>query len=82
MACGRPVVVSDRVGCAPDLVEPEAGFIVPADDARALRRRLDTLVDDEALRCKMGCTAQTRIEDWSIRRAARRMEQAVVNHIS
>jgi glycosyltransferase involved in cell wall biosynthesis len=82
MACGRPVVVTDRVGCAPDLVEPEAGFVVPADDVRALRRCLNTLADDEALRRRMGRTAQDRIENWSIRRAARRMERAVVDHIS
>ncbi|MCS3700183.1 glycosyltransferase involved in cell wall biosynthesis [Salinibacter ruber] len=82
MACGRPVVVSERVGCAPDLVEQETGFVVPAEDAGALRQRLDTLVDDDELRRQMGRTAQTRIEDWSIRRAARRIEQTVGDHVS
>lgn len=28
MACGRPVIVTDTVGCAPDLVHPENGWIV------------------------------------------------------
>jgi glycosyltransferase involved in cell wall biosynthesis len=32
MACGRPVLVTDSVGCAPDLVHPENGWIVPFDD--------------------------------------------------
>ena len=82
MACGRPVVVSDRVGCAPDLVDQETGFVVPADDAGALRHRLDILADDEALRRRMGCRAQIRIEDWSIPRAAKHIERAVVGYIS
>ncbi|MFB6286518.1 MAG: glycosyltransferase family 4 protein [Candidatus Bipolaricaulia bacterium] len=80
MACGRPVVVSDQVGCAPDLVEQGAGFVVPAGDEGALRRRLETLIDDEDLRCRMGRSAQARIKDWSIPDAARRLEEAVLDH--
>jgi glycosyltransferase involved in cell wall biosynthesis len=82
MACGRPVVVSDRVGCAPDLVGRETGFVVPAGDTGALRRRLETLVDDEELRCRMGRKAQAQIKDWSIRQAARRIERTIVDHVS
>lgn len=82
MACGRPVVVSDRVGCAPDLVGRETGFVVPAGDTGALRRRLETLVEDEELRCRMGRKAQAQIKDWSIRQAARRIERTIVDHVS
>ena len=82
MACGRPVVVSDRVGCAPDLVGRETGFVIPAGDTGALRRRLETLVDDEELRCRMGRKAQAQIKDWSIRQAARRIERTIVDHVS
>ena len=82
MACGRPVVVSDRVGCAPDLVGRETGFVVPAGDTGALRRRLETLVDDKELRCRMGRKAQAQIKDWSIRQAARRIERTIVDHVS
>lgn len=83
MACGRPVVVSDRVGCAPDLVDSgETGFVVPADDTEALGRVLKTLADDEDLRQSMGDRAQTRIEDWSIQQAVQRIEQAVEDYIT
>lgn len=82
MACERPVVVSDRVGCAPDLVGRETGFVVPAGDTGALRRRLETLVDDKELRCRMGRKAQAQIKDWSIRQAARRIERTIVDHVS
>lgn len=40
MACGRPVLVSDTVGCAPDLVDATNGWVVPADDPAALARTL------------------------------------------
>lgn len=41
MAFGLPLVVSDQVGAAPDLVEPgETGFIYPSGDVPALTRAL------------------------------------------
>jgi glycosyltransferase involved in cell wall biosynthesis len=40
MACGRPVLVSDAVGCAPDLVDATNGWVVPADDPAALAQAL------------------------------------------
>lgn len=41
LACGRPVLVSDRVGCAPDLVKPgETGEIFRTDDWGHFRDRL------------------------------------------
>ncbi|MFM2294052.1 MAG: hypothetical protein RLZZ350_465 [Verrucomicrobiota bacterium] len=44
MACGCPAVVSDAVGCAPDLIVPgETGFTFPVGDAGALAERLATL---------------------------------------
>jgi glycosyltransferase involved in cell wall biosynthesis len=44
MASGRPVIVSDRVGCAADLViEGETGFSYPMGDVAALTDRMLTL---------------------------------------
>lgn len=40
MVCGRPVLVSDAVGCAPDLVDETNGWVAPADDLSALARVL------------------------------------------
>ena len=41
MACGLPAVVSEDVGCAPDLIAPGAtGFTYPVGDAAALAARL------------------------------------------
>jgi glycosyltransferase involved in cell wall biosynthesis len=40
LACGRPVLVSDKVGCAPDLVKSQNGWVVPLDDHQALTKTL------------------------------------------
>ena len=41
IACGRPVLVSDRVGCGPELVKPgQTGEIFRADDWKDFREKL------------------------------------------
>jgi len=51
LACGRPVLVTDHVGCAPDLVQqPANGFVFPAGDWRRCAEILrDTLAAPERL---------------------------------
>jgi glycosyltransferase involved in cell wall biosynthesis len=47
MNAGRAVVVSDQVGCGPDLVRPgENGAVFPAGDVSGLRQALVDLVGD------------------------------------
>jgi glycosyltransferase involved in cell wall biosynthesis len=48
LAASRPVLVSDRVGCAADVVAPDCGRVFPADDLSALRRALDEMTGDRA----------------------------------
>ena len=36
LACGKPIVVSDAVGCAPDLALPGTGVIYPVGDVAAM----------------------------------------------
>ena len=44
MACGTPAIVSNAVGCAPDMIdEGKTGFTFPAGDADALAERLAKL---------------------------------------
>lgn len=75
MACGRAVVVSDRVGCAPDLVaDGENGFVVPAEDAGALQRALTAALQHYG---PMGARSTERIAAWSIPAEARRFEAVV-----
>jgi glycosyltransferase involved in cell wall biosynthesis len=47
MAAGTPAVVSEGVGCAPDLVEPgETGEIFPVGDVAAFAARLDRIAGE------------------------------------
>eukprot|EP01037_Dinobryon_pediforme_P013983 gene13983-14100_t len=47
MACGKAILVSDKVGCAVDLVRPgENGAIFKAGDLQDLREKIASLVSD------------------------------------
>src|SRR5262249_12362252 len=43
LACGRPVVVSDRVGCAADVVDKTCGRIFAWNDWTGLEKAVDAL---------------------------------------
>lgn len=61
MTAGLPVV-STTVGCIPDLVtDGEEGFLVPPGDVESLARALVALVNDAALRARMGMAGRERI---------------------
>ncbi len=66
LACGLPVVLSDRVGAAYDLVEPGGnGIIVPADDIRAAAVALGQLAGDPDLRRRWGTRSRELIAGWT-----------------
>ena len=78
MLFGLPVVVSDRVGCGPDLVDDgETGFVVPCGDVSALGDRLAELAQGEILRKRMGDHARRRVLEYSPRRGAKATVAAV-----
>jgi len=78
MACGRPVIVSDRVGCAPDLVvEGGTGAVVPHDDGRALGEALARAFRDASEWQAHGQRARHLIQGWSLSEAAARIEASV-----
>jgi len=60
MAAGVPVVGSSS-GAIPDVVG-DAGIIVPEGDAAALRRALETLLADPALRARLSERGQDRVQ--------------------
>jgi glycosyltransferase involved in cell wall biosynthesis len=64
-ASGLPLVLSDRVGAAHDLLaNGDNGFVVPADDVDAAAAALKRLADDPALRRTMGARSQELVRDW------------------
>lgn len=68
MACGTPVVVSDR-SSLPELVE-EAGLVVAADDADAWRKALEKVCGDPDLAADMRRRGILRAAEFSWGRAA------------
>lgn len=69
MACGLPVIVTDRCGSIGDVVlEGDNAFIYPAGDADALARDMDLLTADDALRGRMARRSREIIATWDFAR--------------
>jgi glycosyltransferase involved in cell wall biosynthesis len=67
MACGLPAIVSDRVGCHPDLVIPGAtGFVYPCGNVPALADGLEELAAKPALAAALGARARGHIGGYSV----------------
>ena len=71
MNFGLPAVVSDRVGCAEDLVkEGKTGYTFPVGDAEALAAVLDRMMANPEHVREMGRKARKHIEAFSVEAAA------------
>ena len=78
MACGRPVIVSDRVGCAIDLVgQSRTGLVFEHGSPTRLGDAMAELLRNGERRRAMGVEAKTMIEAWSIPAYAR-----IVAHVA
>ena len=65
MAASLPLVLSDRVGAAADLLVPgENGELVPVDDVDAAARALSKLAADPALRARYGARSRELVAAW------------------
>lgn len=53
-ACGRPVVTTDVPGCRDAVLAGETGLLVPVRDVQALAAALRRLIEDSAMRRRMG----------------------------
>ena len=78
MACGLPVVVSDKCGCAPDLVkEGLNGYIFRSMDRDALKARLREMIAKRKEWAKMGTKSREIIQEYSLERLAESIENLV-----
>jgi glycosyltransferase involved in cell wall biosynthesis len=69
MACGLPVIVTDRCGSIGDIVrEGDNGFVIPAGDSLRLAVHLDALSGDPELRATMAERSKAIIAEWSYER--------------
>jgi glycosyltransferase involved in cell wall biosynthesis len=65
MACGAPVIVSNRVGAHFDLVQEGVnGFSFEPDDVAGLAQLLGRFDAEKNLRDRLGAAGRQRIEDW------------------
>jgi glycosyltransferase involved in cell wall biosynthesis len=64
MSMGRPVIGSQIAGLADVINDGENGFLVPPGDADALAKAIQRLVDDPALRERLGRGALRRAQDF------------------
>jgi len=70
MACGRPCIVSDHVGCGPDLIDVgRTGAIFPLGDVDALAALMTGLARDPCHLAFMSTEARRKIQKHSIQAA-------------
>ncbi len=78
MASGLPVIVSERCGCAPDLVEEgRNGFTFDPFDVGRLANLMRNVASDDCDRAAMGRASRDIIERWTPQAFARGLGQAV-----
>jgi glycosyltransferase involved in cell wall biosynthesis len=73
MACGLPAIVSNRCGCAKDLViENETGWSIDPDNVDDLANRMLQITRmDKTRRAAMGLRAKEEIAKWGLDRFSR-----------
>jgi glycosyltransferase involved in cell wall biosynthesis len=77
-ACGLPLVLSDRVGAAFDLLDDRRnGMLVPVDDAAAAAEALRALAADPERRHAMGAASREIVAEWGYEPSIERLVQVV-----
>jgi glycosyltransferase involved in cell wall biosynthesis len=78
MACGRPCLVSDRVGSGPDLiVKGETGSTFPHGDIAEIAGAMLKIVSDPVQFGAMGCMARNKLRSYSVQAAVDGVLQAL-----
>ncbi len=74
-ATGVPVVASRVGGIAEGVMDGRTGFLVPERDVEALSRRMGDLLEDPAMRLRMGGQARAFVErQFDLRRQGEKLE--------
>lgn len=80
MNIGRTIIVSDQVGCAPDLVRSgENGYVFKAGDIDDLATCLNKVLFDNSLRTRMGLESLLHIEEWSFKQDIMGLRKALAS---
>jgi len=79
MACKKPIIASDKCGCAVDLVTKENGVIFKSGDVTELQSALTILTENKDLLNRFGKQSQLLIESWDFEQIAIAVETKVNN---
>jgi glycosyltransferase involved in cell wall biosynthesis len=70
MACSKAILVSDKVGCATDLVTPGVnGDVFEAKNVASLAEKLSILIKSKALLRQYGANSKKIIKNWNFERS-------------
>ncbi len=78
MACSMPVIVSNKCGCAEDLVKNGVnGYIFESSDKQSLQHKMALLLEDKNSLYKMGKNSQLAIQPWNYSATCTAVEKVV-----
>jgi glycosyltransferase involved in cell wall biosynthesis len=78
MNAGRPCIVSDDVGCQPDLItDGVEGYVFPVGDVPALAHALRRVLRDRETSEAMGRNALARVVGWSFEQDVQGLRSAI-----
>jgi glycosyltransferase involved in cell wall biosynthesis len=78
MNAARPVILSDDVGCQPDLItDGVEGFVFPVGDVAALASALRKVFEEPETAQRMGEAALRKIQGWDFERDVRGLRAAL-----
>ena len=69
LACGRPVLVSDRVGCAQDVIDASCGRVFPSSDSSAMIAAVKEMTSDRSRLADMRASASSRAWMFDVSRS-------------
>ena len=80
MASGLPAIVSDKVGCAPDLIATgETGAVFPAGNVPELAMQMEKYLSTRSEASRQGQNAALRIQRYSLDQAVENTVNAVLS---
>ncbi len=69
LSLGLPLVVSDTVGCREVVEDGQNGYLVDVRNTGLIANKLSTLIEDRALREKMGaCSREIAVKEYDVKR--------------
>jgi glycosyltransferase involved in cell wall biosynthesis len=82
MNAGKTIIVSDEVGCQPDLITDGVnGKVFPGGNVEALRGAIESVLGNDEGRLEMGRRSLERINQWSFEQDIRGLREAL-HHVA